>query len=203
MKLINSIFLLKFVEPQTTEPFTTERITTTTTDEPTTTTYPGGPTTTTEQPDTTTTPTDAPWTTAGDETTASDDSTSNMVHSGSCFINNGGCTHDCGMVTDSTYACECPPCWSMSDDGLTCYPSSDSISTLCGPNEMVIRMNKCVLENSHDWTTAKMSDGDCAFAEDENDTDYVILRNGLDECGMELSYENNTLSYSVSHYRFC
>jgi len=61
---------------------------------------------------------------------------------------------------------------------------------------MVIRMNKCVLENSHDWTTAKMTDGDCAFAEDENDADYVILRNGLDECGMELSYENNTLSYS-------
>ena len=185
MKLIKSIFLLKFVEPQTT-----------TTDIPTTTTtYPGGPTTTTEQPDTTTTTTDGPWTTAGDETTQSP-----MVHSGSCFINNGGCTHDCDMVTDSTYTCECPPCWSMSNDGLTCYPSSDSISTLCGPNEMVIRMNKCVLENSHDWTTAKMMDGDCAFAEDENDGDYVILRNGLDECGMELSYENNTLSYSVSHY---
>ena len=198
MKLLKSIFLLKFVEPQT-----TDEITTTTTEFSTTTTYPGGPTTTSEQPDTTTTPTDAPWTTAGDETTASDEPTGDMVHSGSCFINNGGCTHDCGMVTDSTYACECPSCWSMSDDGLTCYPSSDSISTLCGPNEMVIRMNKCVLENSHDWTTAKMSDGDCAFAEDENDTDYVIIRNGLDECGMELSYENNTLSYSVSHYRFC
>ena len=182
MKLIKSILLLKFVEPQTT---------TTTTDAPTTSSY--ASTTTTEPADTTTTPTDAPWTTAGD------DSSGDMVHSGSCFINNGGCTHDCNMDTDSTYTCECPSCWSMSDDGLTCYPSSDSITTMCGPNEMVIRMNKCVLENSHDWTTAKMMDGDCAFAEDENDSDYVILRNGLDECGMELSYENNTLSYSVSH----
>ena len=180
MKLMKSIFLLKFVEPQTTSV-------------PDTTTTDPGTTTPTTEPVTTTTPTDEPWTTAGDDD-------GDAVHSGSCFINNGGCTHDCNMVSDSTYSCECPACWSMSDDGLTCFPSSDSISTFCGPNEMVIRMNKCVLENSHDWTTAKMIDGpDCTFAEDENDSDYVILRNGLDECGMSLSYENDTLTYSVSH----
>ena len=103
------------------------------------------------------------------------------------------------MASDDQYACDCPACWSMSDDGLTCVPSSDSITTLCGPNEMVIRMNKCVLENSHDWTTARMIDGpDCTFAEDENDTDYVVLRNGLDQCGMDLSFGNDTLTYSVS-----
>lgn len=116
---------------------------------------------------------------------------------GSCYVNNGGCTHDCAMSTDNTYVCECPPCWSMSTDGQTCYPSSDSISTFCGPNEMVIRMNKCVLENSHDWTSARMIDGaECTFAEDENDSDYVILTNGLDECGMALTFENDTLTYS-------
>ena len=119
---------------------------------------------------------------------------------GSCYVNNGGCTHDCSMNGENTYVCECPPCWSMSDDGQTCVPSSDSISTFCGPNEMVIRMNKCVLENSHDWTSARMKDGaDCTFAEDENDSDYVVLKNGLDECGMTLSYDNDTLTYSVSH----
>lgn len=64
---------------------------------------------------------------------------------------------------------------------------------------MVIRMNKCVLETSHDWTTAKMKDGpECTFAEDENDSDYVVLTNGLDECGMTLSFDNDTLTYSVS-----
>ena len=187
MKFFNSFFLLKFVEP---EPTTTTVADTTTTDP--------GPTTTTE-PVTTTTPTDEPWTTTGDDD--GDDAGQDRVHSGSCYINNGGCTHDCNMVSDSTFTCECPACWSMGEDGLTCYPSSDSISTFCGPNEMVIRMNKCVLENSHDWTTAQMIDGpECTFAEDENDSDYVILRNGLDECGMSLSYENNTLTYSVSHY---
>lgn len=67
---------------------------------------------------------------------------------------------------------------------------------------MVIRMNKCVLETSHDWTTAKMKDGpECTFAEDENDSDYVVLTNGLDECGMTLSFDNDTLTYSVS-WRF-
>ena len=119
---------------------------------------------------------------------------------GSCFVNNGGCTHDCSMNGENTYVCQCPPCWSMSDDGQTCIPSSDSISTFCGPNEMVIRMNKCVLENSHDWTSARMMDGpECTFAEDENDSDYVILKNGLDDCGMTLSFDNDTLTYSVSY----
>ena len=46
-----------------------------------------------------------------------------------------------------------------------------------------------------------MVDGaDCTFVEDENDSDYVVLTNGLDECGMTLSYDNDTLTYSVSHY---
>ena len=91
----------------------------------------------------------------------------------------------------------------MSEDGQTCVPSSDSISTFCGPNQMVIRMNKCVLENSHDWTSARMANGpECTFAEDENDSDYVILTNGLDECGMTLTYDNDTLTYSVSKFGF-
>ena len=39
---------------------------------------------------------------------------------------------------------------------------------------------------------------ECTFAEDESDSDYVILTNGLDECGMTLTYDNDTLTYSVS-----
>ena len=45
-----------------------------------------------------------------------------------------------------------------------------------------------------------MVDGpECTFAEDENDSDYVILKNGLDQCGMTLSFDNDTLTYSVSY----
>ena len=124
-----------------------------------------------------------------------------QAHQGSCSVNNGGCSHDCVQDTDSTYTCECPKCWSMGDDDLKCYPSDDRISTYCGSNQMIITMNKCILEDSHDWESAQMVDGpECVFVEDPEDTNYVQLVNGLDECGMTLSQgENDTLVYTVSH----
>ena len=59
----------------------------------------------------------------------------------------------------------------------------------------VIRMNKCVM-GDHDWTTATMSTG-CAFAEDPDNTDEVVLTNGLEECGMELSFTDTSIVYTV------
>jgi len=60
-------------------------------------------------------------------------------------------------------------------------------------------MNKCVLEDSHDWTSARMTDPDssgCFFYEDENDADFVVLGNDLGFCGMSLSFANDTIIYS-------
>ena len=56
-------------------------------------------------------------------------------------------------------------------------------------------MNKCVM-GDHDWTTATMSTG-CAFAEDPDNTDEVVLTNGLEECGMELSFTDTSIVYTV------
>ena len=62
----------------------------------------------------------------------------------------------------------------------------------------VIRMNKCVM-GDHDWTTATMSTG-CAFAEDPDNTDEVVLTNGLEECGMELSFTDTSIVYTVCEH---
>ena len=51
----------------------------------------------------------------------------------------------------------------------------------------------------HDWTTATMSTG-CAFAEDPDNTDEVVLTNGLEECGMELSFTDTSIVYTVSEH---
>ena len=59
-------------------------------------------------------------------------------------------------------------------------------------------MNKCVM-GDHDWTTATMSTG-CAFAEDPDNTDEVVLTNGLEECGMELSFTDSSIVYTVNEH---
>ena len=59
-------------------------------------------------------------------------------------------------------------------------------------------MNKCVM-GDHDWTTATMSTG-CAFAEDPDNTDEVVLTNGLEECGMELSFTDTSIVYTVCEH---
>jgi hypothetical protein len=46
----------------------------------------------------------------------------------------------------------------------------------------------------HDWTTAKMTTG-CTFAEDPDNADEVVLTNGLEECGMELSFTDDSIVY--------
>ena len=61
-------------------------------------------------------------------------------------------------------------------------------------------MNKCVM-GDHDWTTAKMSTG-CVFTEDPDNTDEVVLTNGLEECGMELSFTDSSIVYTVSDMIF-
>ena len=112
-----------------------------------------------------------------------------------CYINNGGCSHSCDRSGDQHY-CRCPTCWEMGEDQLTCRPMSDKIQTQCLSNAMEITVHKCVLQGSHDYTTAKMSDGDCAFKKND-DRLTVTMTNPLGECGMQLDYEDGQITYSV------
>ena len=115
-----------------------------------------------------------------------------------CYINNGGCSHTCDRSGDQHY-CRCPSCWELSEDQVNCRPMSDKIQTQCLSNAMEITVHKCVLQGSHDYTTARMSDGDCAF-EKNDDRLTVTMTNPLGECGMQLGYEDGQITYSVSYY---
>ena len=117
-----------------------------------------------------------------------------------CYINNGGCSHSCDRSGDQHY-CRCPTCWKMGEDQLTCRPMSDKIQTQCLSNAMEITVHKCVLQDSHDYTTAKMSDGDCAFKKND-DRLTVTMTNPLGECGMQLDYEDGQIIYSVFYNIF-
>ena len=115
-----------------------------------------------------------------------------------CFVNNGGCSHTCDRSGDIHY-CRCPTCWEMSEDQMACRPMSDKIQTRCLSNAMEITLHTCVLQESHDYTTARMSDGDCAF-QTSDDGSTITLTNPLGECGMQLDYEDGEIIYSVSLY---
>jgi len=110
-----------------------------------------------------------------------------------CYVNNGWCSHGCNDSSDA-HVCECPTCWTLGDDGRTCSPEADKLTTTCTADSMIIRMNKCVM-GDHDWTTATMATG-CAFEEDPDNTDEVVLTNGLEECGMELSFTDSSIVYT-------
>ena len=102
-------------------------------------------------------------------------------------------------------ASECPPCWEMSDDQLTCQPAAAYLQTTCLSNAMQITMHKCVLEGSHDFNTAHMEEGPdgedgCAFSQNE-DEETVTMSNPLGKCGMKLDYADNEIIYSVSSKR--
>ena len=108
-------------------------------------------------------------------------------------------------TTTEVPASECPPCWEMSDDQLTCQPAAAYLQTTCLSNAMEITMHKCVLEGSHDFNTAYMEEGPdgedgCAFRENE-DEETVTMSNPLGKCGMKLDYADNEIIYSVSSDR--
>ena len=133
-----------------------------------------------------------------DEVTGGAEVASIGTESVDCYINNGGCSHTCDRSGDAHY-CRCPNCWEMGDDQLNCRPMAQYLQTTCLPNAMEITMHKCVLEGSHDFESASMSDGDCAFVKND-DRLTLTMTNPLGECGMQLDYDSSTeeVIYSVS-----
>ena len=73
-----------------------------------------------------------------------------------CSNDNGGCSHTCNK---EKAVCECPKCWELSDDGLTCVPASGMVSTICRANTMTMNINTCVLDGSHDYEGTDLSTG--------------------------------------------
>ena len=118
-----------------------------------------------------------------------------------CSVNNGGCSHTCNSDANT---CECPPCWELAADGLSCGPAAGEVSTTCSSNTMKMVINTCVLD-AHDYTGAYVGDDNensaCKPILSEDGSAYE-LEHGLDECGMALEFvqedDKNYLRYSVS-----
>ena len=62
-----------------------------------------------------------------------------------CFVNNGGCSHYCNSQEDR---CECPQCWELEDDQLTCQPSDSKLELVCSSDSIEVNVDQCIFQAS-------------------------------------------------------
>ena len=110
-----------------------------------------------------------------------------------CFVDNGGCSHYCNFVSQQ---CECPSCWVLSDDGMTCDIDSTKIQVSCSDTGFYIEVDECIfIGDSADTVTIGLlghGDGTDEWCQSSNYTDGVhSIASGLDSCGTEVSYESD------------
>lgn len=118
-----------------------------------------------------------------------------------CEIMNGGCSHQC-----IASQCQCPPCWELDLEGTTCSPSKGKVITTCNPDEIVVTIDSCVIED-YAMTDAVFLEGDCMPTYDDS-TEMWTIKTGLDSCGTTNAFpegENfvtytNTLSIPPESY---
>lgn len=89
--------------------------------------------------------------------------------------NNGGCSHSC-----KSGVCECPTCWALTDDDMTCQPEAGRASISCSSAGMSISVEPCVVDPASSIT---LVDNSCSAVTDD-DGNYK-LATALDECGTE------------------
>ena len=129
-------------------------------------------------------------------TTKTDGSTEASTEASSsinCSENNGGCSHYCNA---SRQQCECPSCWALGDDGITCDIDQSKIQVVCSDTGFDIEVEECIfIGDSDDVVTIGLIDhGDNMdlMCSSTNATDGVhSIETGLDSCGTEASYDDN------------
>ena len=110
-----------------------------------------------------------------------------------CFENNGGCSHYCNA---SSQQCECPTCWVLGDDGITCDIDQSKIQVTCSDTGFDIEVDECIFigDSNDDVTIGLMGHGDNMdlMCSSTNSTDGVhSIKSELDSCGTEVSYEDD------------
>lgn len=106
-----------------------------------------------------------------------------------CFDGaNNGCSHYCNQKAQE---CQCPPCWSLQDDGKTCKPESNLITTTCAPEGMTVEVAECVYKggNADDVLVVGFEDSDDCKA--TYDAGTYTISSALDGCGATSAMGDN------------
>ena len=116
-----------------------------------------------------------------------------------CLVDNGGCSHYCNAMSQQ---CECPTCWVLGDDGVTCGIDQSKIELTCSDTGFDIQVDECIFIGDTDDTVVlglmnhgNSTDGACQTFDYDNGVHSIS--GGLDNCGTEASYDDDgTLSFS-------
>ena len=79
--------------------------------------------------------------TAGDDIVVSEPDVTIEKEEINCLVDNGGCSHYCNNFEKR---CECPTCWELGADGLTCNAESDKIELTCSADGFNVAVDQCV-----------------------------------------------------------
>ena len=101
-----------------------------------------------------------------------------------CMYNNGGCSHFCNHFEQR---CECPTCWELGLDGVTCGVQSDLVKLTCSAHGFDVEVDQCVFDGgAGDVIELAMGGDDGCIGSDVNGTHLVHA--GLDSCGSVAGY---------------
>ena len=116
-----------------------------------------------------------------------------------CLVDNGGCSHYCNAMSQQ---CECPTCWVLGDDGVTCGIDQTKIELKCSDTGFDIQVDECIFIGDTDdnvvlglMNHGNSTDGACQTVGYDNGVHSIS--GGLDNCGTVASYDDDgTLSFS-------
>ena len=119
--------------------------------------------------------------------------------------NNGGCSHYCNGHTN---VCECPSCWILKDDGVTCTPDPAKMAITCDQTGMALELDLCIYTgDASDAITLAFDQQNCT-SERDFDKDKFLIETPLDGCATTTSTEGddivfkNTISVLSRHNNY-
>ena len=134
--------------------------------------------------------------TAGDDIVVSEpDVTIENDEEINCLIDNGGCSHYCNNFEKR---CECPTCWELGADGLTCNAEPERIELTCSADGFNVAVDQCVFTgdtiDSVEVALSGISGTQCGNSYEFDpiaSTTKLNLSGGLDSCGTQVEYGSN------------
>lgn len=106
---------------------------------------------------------------------------------------NSGCSHFCNQAD---MRCECPACWTLQDDLITCQPDVDKITTTCSAEGITVAVDQCVYNGDmvDDVVTVGYEDSaDCIGTWDDT---MLTISSALDTCGASAELSDDKIVFT-------